>query len=200
MYNELHGAAFCVDPEYVLVDHTLNPDAWKSLKSMVNRMYGTSPEAVRIWTEYKAFKNHKENDEFKHAYIWMAAQSMRANEWWEMFGSHLPALQKLAMRVLTAPVSASAGERNWSAYKHIISDTRTRMTSEHAEQLVYVYWNSRVLSKTMNSLKPKEAFEWDQDSIAWMNETFNWENQGDDEEDVACDEAGNTRVVVTLGD
>ena len=65
---------------------------------------------------------------------------------------------------------------------------------------VYVYWNSRVLSKTMNSVKPKEAFEWDKDSIAWMNETFNLENQGDDEEDVACDEAGNTRVVVTLCD
>ena len=52
----------------------------------------------------------------------------------------------------------------------------------------------------MNSVKPKEAFEWDKDSIAWMNETFNLENQGDDEEDVACDEAGNTRVVVTLCD
>ena len=142
----------------------------------------------------------RENDELKHAYIWMAAQSMRANEWWEMFGSHLQALQKLAMRVLTAPVSTSAGERNWSAYKHIISDTRTRLTSEHAVQLVYVYWNSSVLSKTMNSDKPQEAFEWDKDSIAWMNETFNWENQGDDEEDVACDEAGNTRVVVTLCD
>jgi len=122
---------------------------------------------------------------------------MGANDWWEMFGSHLPALQKLAMRVLTAPVSASAGERNWSAYKHIIRDTRTRLTSEHAEQLVYVYWNSSVLSRTMRSFKPREAFKWDQVSIEWLKETFAWKKDKDGEE-VSCDDAGQARIVVTV--
>lgn len=197
MYNDVHGAAFVLDPEYVWMDHKANPDAWGSFKSMVSRMYAGKKEATEIYNEYDAFKAREEKAELKDPVVWQNASVMPANVWWDNFGTRLPALQKLAMRVLTAPVSSSAGERNWSAYNHVISERRTRLTSERAKQLVYIYTNSRVLKKNMLSFS-KEAFEWDEVSMAWLNETFPWQKEERESDEVACDVNGKEISVVNV--
>ena len=66
------------------------------------------------------------------------------------------------MRCLNAPIGAGAGERNWSAYGHVISDLRTGLTSERAKKLVSVYFNSRILNKVHRVNNSEEHFEWDE--------------------------------------
>ena len=227
MYNDVHGAAFCCDPEYAYMNHSKIQDAYMSLKNTVQVMYGDmaaptdrdhpffneqgKAPAVVFWEEYDVFKKERKSplqrqqlgeagDELDFPYVWECAKTMRGSHWWSRFGSHLPVLQKLAMRVLGAPVSSSASERNWSAYKHVISDTRTRLTSDRAKKLVYIYSNSRVLSKHKRN-HTSEAFEWDETSIAWVNETFPWEKHESEEGEVFCDEHGVavTRHVIQPG-
>jgi len=41
--------------------------------------------------------------------------------------------------VLSAPVAAGAGEKNWSTYGHIVSDLCTSWTSEQAKKLVFMH-------------------------------------------------------------
>ena len=39
--------------------------------------------------------------------------------WWDMHGESMPKLQKIALKVLSQPVSSSASERSWSSAKWI---------------------------------------------------------------------------------
>lgn len=65
--------------------------------------------------------------------------------------SHLdecPALQKILIKVHSFPASAASAERNWSNQGRVISKERSRLSDTRAEQLVYIYHNSR-------SIQPK---------------------------------------------
>jgi hypothetical protein len=53
----------------------------------------------------------------------------------------------LHCRIFNTPALAAGGERNWSAFKYIWSDTRSRLTSSRVHKLVYVYFNQRVLNR-----------------------------------------------------
>ena len=67
--------------------------------------------------------------------------------WWQYHGFAFPTLQTLALKLLGQPCSSSCAERNWSTYKFIHSLKRNKMAPAHAEDLVYVYSNLRLLSR-----------------------------------------------------
>ena len=71
---------------------------------------------------------------------------MGAIEWWNMYGSPAKNLHKLAVKVLSQVVNTSSAERCWSAYSFIHSVKRNNMNVDRAESLVYVHYNSRLLS------------------------------------------------------
>ena len=62
-----------------------------------------------------------------------------------MFGKNMKQLSDAAMRILSIPPTASAGEHNWSAFKHIWSDHRTNLLVGKVGMLMYIYFNSRAL-------------------------------------------------------
>ncbi|KAI0519752.1 hypothetical protein KFK09_007212 [Dendrobium nobile] len=49
------------------------------------------------------------------------AKEMQPDEWWKIFGSSAPNLQKVAIRVLRQTSSSSGCERNWSVFEQIHS-------------------------------------------------------------------------------
>ena len=67
--------------------------------------------------------------------------------WWQYHGSTFPTLQTLSLKLLGQPCSSSYTEGNWSTYKFIHSLKRNKMVPTHAEDLVYVYSNLRLLSR-----------------------------------------------------
>jgi hypothetical protein len=122
---------------------------------------------------------------------WKASKLMRAGEWWQINCVETPELQKVAVRVLSAPVSAGAGERIWSTYGRVLSDLRNRLTSDRAKKLVYVQMNSRAIAKVKKVDYVSEAFEWDEPSIEWAEKGFTWEDEeSKDAEEVQCNEDG----------
>ena len=73
--------------------------------------------------------------------------NMKGTDWWNIYGSVSPELQKLAVTVLCLPISVSVCETNWSNCKHIQTDQRNRLTASRLEKLVYVYGSMRTLTK-----------------------------------------------------
>jgi hypothetical protein len=61
-----------------------------------------------------------------------------------MFGYSTPALQKLAIRLVSQCASATGCERNWSTFALIHTKVRNRLTYEELHKLVYVNYNLRI--------------------------------------------------------
>ena len=50
--------------------------------------------------------------------------------------------------------------------------------------------NSRAVNKVKRPDYVSEAFEWDEASLAWLEEEFSWLGVENEEEEVRCDDAG----------
>ena len=60
-------------------------------------------------------------------------------------GGGAKALQTIARRILAQVCSASACERNWSMYSFVHNKVSNHLKHSRAEDLVYIYTNSRLL-------------------------------------------------------
>ena len=79
-------------------------------------------------------------------------------KWWQDYGNNCVALQDVALRILSMPATAAGGERNFSTWSFIWSNTRAKMLSGRVGKLVYIYYNSRVLKRAKVVLA---ASDWD---------------------------------------
>ena len=79
--------------------------------------------------------------------------------WWFISGSVGKMLPCIAWRILAQVVSSSSCERNWSSYCFVHSKARNRLLPTRAEDLIYVYTNSRVLNQNVPSTD-EAATEW----------------------------------------
>jgi hypothetical protein len=79
--------------------------------------------------------------------------------WWFTSGSVGKLLPRIPRRILAQVVSSSSCERNWSSYSFVHSKARNRLLPSHAEDLVYVYTNLRVLNQNV-PFTDEVATEW----------------------------------------
>ena len=69
--------------------------------------------------------------------------NLQPHQWWSRVGRE--ALSKIAKRVLVLTCSASLCEHNWSMYSFVHNKSRNRLGTKKAEDLVYIYTNTRLL-------------------------------------------------------
>jgi hypothetical protein len=127
-----------------------------------NKLLGTEKgsAARKQWRE--VYKMKKEF--FGDASVLEEGQKSDPVSWWKMYGSSCcPELTELAIKVLSQPVSASACERVWSAYKRIHTESRNRMSHDVASQLLKVYFNERVC-------QADEKYDWEAEKFVWIDE------------------------------
>ena len=74
------------------------------------------------------------------------------HKWWDAMGGGAKALQIIARHILAQICSASGCEHNWSMYSFVHNKVRNRLKHSHAEDLVYIYTNSRLLKHRMAQL------------------------------------------------
>ena len=84
-------------------------------------------------------------------------------EWWNMYGSTCPRLNKLAVRVLSQVVNSSSAERCWSTYRFIHLVKRNRLNENRAKSLVYVHYNFRLLTNYCEWAKTDGSY------VTWNN-------------------------------
>ncbi|CAJ2633433.1 unnamed protein product [Trifolium pratense] len=87
--------------------------------------------------------------------------NLTPKEWWITYGSSVPKLQSIALKLLSQPSSSSCAERNWSTYSFIHSLKRNRLNPKRAEDLVFVHTNLRLLSRNNKNYKEGETKMWD---------------------------------------
>ena len=72
------------------------------------------------------------------------AQEMHAHQWWAEHGGEWLDLQTVPVKVLVMVSGVGACERNGSAYNFIHSKKRNSVTTERANDVVYVFTNMRL--------------------------------------------------------
>lgn len=92
------------------------------------------------------------------ATVYSSAATNEAVQWWVEYGGDMLTLQEIAIKVMTMPPTASAGERNWSTWKHIWSNARNRLHVDRVAMLVYIYFNQRALNRVQAQ---PTAQDWD---------------------------------------
>jgi hypothetical protein len=86
--------------------------------------------------------------------------------WWFTSGSVGKLLPRIARRILTQVVSSSSYERNWRSYSFMHSKVQNRLLPSCAEDLVYVYTNSRVLNQNV-PFTDEAATEWYRQTVVF---------------------------------
>ena len=69
--------------------------------------------------------------------------NLQPHQWWSRVGGE--ALPKIAKQVLALTCSASSCKRNWSMYSFVHNKSRNCLGTKKAEDLVYIYTNTRLL-------------------------------------------------------
>ncbi|KAM0843137.1 hypothetical protein ACQ4PT_057901 [Festuca glaucescens] len=77
--------------------------------------------------------------------------------WWKLYGTEVPKLQKMVMRILSLTSSSSGCERNWSIYEMNHTKRRNRLTTDRLNNMVYVQFNTRMMSKKQRLMDKKKA-------------------------------------------
>lgn len=111
-HHPIHTLSYAMDPSYQA--HDLSAKEAKECKEMIAKMRPESASTVMV--ELNSFRSEPNNFEPAE---WRAVDNHHAYQWWDTFGTVLPALQSLAVDVLSKPVSASACEFNWSLVSSI---------------------------------------------------------------------------------
>ncbi|XP_054782640.1 uncharacterized protein LOC129289919 [Prosopis cineraria] len=101
------------------------------------------------------YRDHKES--FDKTLCHRVAQKLDPYEWWSFYGSSVPELQNLAMRILSQTSSSSGCERNWSLFERIHTKRRNRLEHQRLNDLVFTNYNLRL--KHRSQLKKKISFD-----------------------------------------
>ena len=123
------------------------------------RYFPNSEERTRVLLEYANFSTRSgdfgEFDSIHDRY------TMDPKSWWVIHGVCAPMLQSVALKLLVQPSSSSCCERNWSTYSFVHSMRRNKMTPKHAEDLVFIHSNLRLLSRKIPQYRQGETKLWD---------------------------------------
>lgn len=163
----MHAAAYALDPEFlltandiddacqqglftvierlmirdVILKHECDISTPEKLEEVTNTYNNKHPEVIgrvaQCEREYCMYKNR--DAPFNRAAVLHNAVNMSPSRWWDLYGGHIPLMQRVAQRVLAQVASAFAAERNWSIYGQIKNDKRVRMGHSVGDARVYCH-------------------------------------------------------------
>jgi hypothetical protein len=137
----LYRAAFALNPRFRAPEF---PDeVLTDLEEVLVRCLGEK-EGMKAFTVFQSYYTTGRGVTER---MEQAAQSLPPHEWWKVYGAPLQPLSGFAMRLLAQVPSASACERNWSAYKFVHSEKRNRLGKKRARDLVNVFQNLRATKR-----------------------------------------------------
>jgi len=96
------------------------------------------------------------------------------DEWWKLFGSCAPTLQKFAVQILSQTAASSGCERNWSVFEQIHTKRRNRLEHQRLNDLVFVHYNYRLKERYILYSFFVSMFLWGNmsDSLIWSSGFF----------------------------
>ena len=130
----------------------------------------------------------------------MIQKFLVSDAWWEMFGTKVPNLQRIAIRILSQPSRASGCERN--LFEHIHSKKHNRLAVKKLNDLVFVHYNLRFRHRqilgtdtspiVLENVDPHAEWNTEVDDPVFSDEDVEWVDQVDREAEaivIAVEEA-----------
>jgi hypothetical protein len=174
--SDLHYAGALLNPD-LIKDMELRDDqhAMAGLMRVFQRLTDTTEEFQAVKVEFNLYFHTMSRYCGEHVWSSIRVKEV-AHLWWFTSGSVGKLLPCIVRRILAQVVSSSSCEQNWSSYSFVHSKVRNRLLSSHAEDLVYVYTNSRLLNQNV-SFTDEAAIEWYMQTV--VSEDSNSEGPAD---------------------
>jgi hypothetical protein len=162
--SDLHYAGVLFNP-HLIKDMELRDDqhAMAGLMRVFQRLSDTAEEFQAMKAKFNLYFYTMSLYCGEHVWSPMGVKEV-AHVWWFTSTSVGKLLPRIARRILAQVVSSSSCERNWSSYSFVHSKAWNRLLSSHAEDLVYVYTNSRVLNQNV-LFTDEAATKWYRQSV-----------------------------------
>ena len=194
LHNDLHAAAYALDPEFnqFIAEHDAATTAGLHntieklcyvdvIKELVAEKKPADPAAFRalfkpilmtdarvqerIVTAMSEFSAYERKEgAFSKSYVFECAKKMKPSAWWSMFGKHVPVISPIARRVLPQPVCAAGAERNWPIYGQIKTKGRSRLSHSTADKMVFAHETLRLLEKRQTAHYRPPVATWHESS------------------------------------
>ena len=159
--HQLYVSMLCNPPQFSESDELTTK--WKKRASMI----AADPLKQITWTHFPSYVSTKDPEvarfcaaasaqpvlyrgrkgEFARNWIFRAAATTPAYEWWEQFGATVPELQTVACMILSLPASASIIERINSEFAFVKDRRRNRLGHGKSNMLVGLFHNLRLLKR-----------------------------------------------------
>ncbi|CAA0815278.1 hAT dimerisation domain-containing protein / transposase-related [Striga hermonthica] len=160
----LHKAAYFLNPYYSYNDDSIveSEEVMDGFLLAVETFYhGDYDKQAQVLNEevhkFKDRAGHFGKQYFSYLTFSNFLFLFFAAKWWGNYGTQVPALQKMAIRILSLTSSASGCERNWSCHEGIHTKKRNKLTCERLEQLVFVQFNALHGQKRDKAQKNKKV-------------------------------------------
>ncbi|XP_057418760.1 uncharacterized protein LOC130712967 [Lotus japonicus] len=152
--HTLHAAAYFLNPGFFYDPSFVEKDrVVQSLVDLleVKSLCASLPKAL---LELNVYRERK--DSFSRASALQAASQIQpvlinlfiATQWWSIYGSSAPLLQKIAIRILSQTSSSSGCERNWSFFERIHTKKRNRLEHQKLSDHVYITYTLRLKKRS----------------------------------------------------
>ncbi|XP_020979867.1 uncharacterized protein LOC107640867 isoform X2 [Arachis ipaensis] len=128
-------------------------------------------DSVEAMKEIHLYRDRKES--FDRPEAVPAAKKLQPDEWWRLFGSSAPCLQKIEVRILSQASASSGCERNWSLFDQIHTTRRNRLEHDRLSDIVYVTYNLRLKSRNERK-KRKQKSQYDPIDIETIDKVDFW--------------------------
>jgi hypothetical protein len=157
--SDLHYAGALLNP-HLIKDMELCNDqnTMAGLMKVFQRLTDTAEDFQAVKAEFNLYFHTMSLYCGEHVRSSMGVKEV-PHLWWFISSSVGKFLPRIARRILAQVVSSSSCERNWSSYSFVHSKARNRLLPSRAEDLVYVYTNSRVLNQNVPFID-EAAIEW----------------------------------------
>ncbi|GAV72515.1 LOW QUALITY PROTEIN: Dimer_Tnp_hAT domain-containing protein, partial [Cephalotus follicularis] len=160
----LHCLAHSLNPILSWLNETSNRqpphqdnEITKERKIYLKRIFPNNEEFRAVQVEYGKFsgclKSFSDSDSMSDR------GKIDPKHWWLLYGSSIPLLQKLDLKLLGQPSSSSYAERN-STYSFVHSIKRNKMSSQRVKDLVFVHTNLQLLSRRSPTYKEGGSKMW----------------------------------------
>lgn len=153
LHQDIHAVGYILDPEFQSHAWMENAEVTAGFDRFVKRVFGSG-----FWLQAK--KELLLWHQFADAEALASANDHPAHEFFQLFCSSMPKLQKIAYKVLPLVSSACSCERAWSIFGHVHSDRRNRLTHDRTNDLVFISQNLRMLYATADLARKKKYIEY----------------------------------------
>eukprot|EP01018_Ginkgo_biloba_P015612 Gb_00740 [translate_table: standard] len=163
LLSPLHATGYILNPRHFGKGQAKDKDVMRGWKITLDR-YGCDATQRRILREQLSAYWRQDGSLGEEDAI-DCRDKMDPVAWWENFGSETPQLQTLAIRILSQISSIASFQGNWCTYDFIHSEKRNKLGTEKVDDLIYIHYNLRLLSRRYSNYLSGVTRMWDMDEI-----------------------------------